>query len=65
MKALGQYTVNISKHNFDMLYSTFDKGEKIPEGIYFMVNPKQYNKRTGVILQNKFIEDIFIISNNQ
>ena len=65
MKALGQYTVNISKHNFDMLYGTFDKGEKIPEGIYFMVNPKQYNKRTGVILQNKFIEDIFIISNNQ
>lgn len=64
MKALGQYTINISKHNFDMLIGAFDKGEKIPEGMYFLTNPGQYSEKTGVILKNKFIEDVFIISNN-
>ena len=64
VKALGQYTVNLSKHNYDMLYGAFDKGEKIPEGIYFLTDPKQYNGKTGVIIENMFIEDVFIISNN-
>ena len=64
MKALGQYTINISKHNFDLLIGAFDKGENIPEGMYFLTNPGQYNEKTGVILKNKFIEDVFIISNN-
>lgn len=61
MKALGQYTVNISKNNFNQLEGAFEKGERIPEGLFFIRNKRQYNNQTGVILKNMYIEDVFTI----
>lgn len=59
MNALGQYTVNVSKSNFELLKDAFDKGERIPEGIFFLMNKGQYDNRTGVNLQNMYIEDVY------
>ena len=59
MNALGQYTVNVSKSNFELLKDAFDKGERIPEGIFFLMNKGQYDNRTGLILQNMYIEDVY------
>lgn len=59
MNALGQYTVNVSKNNFELLKDAFDKGERIPEGLFFLMNKGQYDNRTGVILQNMYIEDVY------
>lgn len=59
MNALGQYTVNVSKSNFEILKDAFDKGERIPEGLFFLMNKGQYDDRTGVILKNMYIEDVY------
>ena len=59
MNALGQYTVNVSKSNFELLKDAFDKGERIPEGLFFLMNKGQYDDRTGVILKNMYIEDVY------
>ena len=59
MNALGQYTVNVSKSNFELLKDAFDKGERIPEGLFFLMNKGQYDNRTGVILKNMYIEDVY------
>ena len=59
MKALGQYTINVSKSNFELLKDAFDKGERIPEGLFFLMNKGQYDNRTGVILKNMYIEDVY------
>lgn len=61
MKALGQYTVNVSKSNFNQLEEAFDKGEKIPEGLFFLRNERQYDSQTGVVLKNMYIEEVFTI----
>ncbi len=59
MNALGKYTVNVSKSNFELLKDAFDKGERIPEGLFFLMNKGQYDNRTGLILQNMYIEDVY------
>ncbi|MBR3412448.1 MAG: CRISPR-associated helicase Cas3' [Bacteroidales bacterium] len=59
MNALGQYTVNVSRSNFELLKDAFDKGERIPEGLFFLMNKGQYDDRTGVILKNMYIEDVY------
>ena len=59
MNALGQYTVNVSKSNYELLKGAFDKGERVPEGLFFLMNKSQYDKQTGVILKNKYIEDVY------
>lgn len=59
MNALGQYTVNVSKSNYELLKDAFDKGERIPEGLFFLMNKGQYDNRTGVILKNMYIEDVY------
>ena len=59
MNALGQYTVNVSKSNFELLKDAFDKGERIPEGLFFLMNKGQYDNRTGILLQNMYIEDVY------
>lgn len=59
MKALGQYTVNVSESNFKILKDAFDKGERIPKGLFFLMNKGQYDRQTGVILNNMYIEDVY------
>ena len=59
MKELSQYTVNIHEKDFKEL----DKAgliDEVLEGIYFLPDIEQYNKKLGLVVQNHWLEEILI-----
>ena len=60
MKRLSQYSVNIRKHDFQLLQQA-GAIEEILEGIYVISNPSFYDKEVGLITTNQWLEETLII----
>ena len=60
MKQMAQYSVNIRKHDFDMLQSIGAIEEPF-ENIYVITNPAFYKDDTGLSIGNNWLEEIYII----
>ena len=60
MKKLTHYSVNIRKHDFEKLQSMGAIDEPF-ENIYAVTNPSFYKADTGLIIDNQWLEETFII----
>ena len=60
MKQMAQCSVNIRKHDFDMLQSIGAIEEPF-ENIYVITNPAFYKDDTGLSFGNNWLEEIYII----
>lgn len=60
IKQMAQYSVNIRKHDFDMLKSIGAIEEPF-ENIYVITNPAFYKDDTGLSIGNNWLEEIYII----
>ncbi len=60
MKQLAKYTVSIHRYDFDKLVSYGDI-EKVLEGIYVLTNRAQYDRTTGLSLDNHWVEELLMI----
>ena len=60
IKQMAQYSVNIRKHDFDMLQSIGAIEEPF-ENIYVITNPAFYHDDTGLSIENHWIEETYII----
>lgn len=59
MKQLAKYTVGVHRSDFDKLVS-YDAIEKVLEGIYVLADRAQYDKNTGLMLDNHWMEELLI-----
>lgn len=60
MKKLRQYTVNVREKDFKALLSS-GSVEEIIEGIYVLTASKQYDKNIGLVTENKWLEETYLI----
>ena len=60
MKQLAKYTVGIRQSDFKKLVQ-YGAVEEILEGIYLLSDREQYDKDTGVRLDNHWMEEILMI----
>ena len=60
MKQMAQYSVNIRKHDFDILNSIGAIEEPF-ENIYVITNPAFYHDDTGLSIENHWLEETYII----
>ena len=60
MKRLSQYSVNIRKHDFQLLQQA-GAIEEILESVYVISNPSFYDKEVGLITTNQWLEETLII----
>ena len=60
MRQMAQYSVNIRKHDFDIL-NRIGAIEEPFENIYVITNPAFYNDDTGLSIENHWIEETYIL----
>ena len=60
IKQMAQYSVNIRKHDFDVLKSIGAIEEPF-ENIYVITNPAFYHDDTGLSIENHWIEETYIV----
>lgn len=60
MKRLSQYSVNIRKHDLQLLQQA-GAIEEILESVYVISNPSFYDKEVGLITTNQWLEETLII----
>lgn len=60
MKQLSKFTVNVHRSDFRQLESN-GFIEKILEGIYVLSDKAQYDKATGLSLDNHWMEEVLMI----
>ncbi len=60
MKQLSKYTVGIRHRDFDQLMN-YGAIEEILEGLYILTDRTQYDKSTGLRLDNHWMEEILMI----
>ncbi len=60
MRRLGLYSVNVTQRDFDTLRQ-YGAVEEVIDGIYWVPSPAQYSDRTGLTLDNTWLEEILII----
>ena len=60
MRNMSQYSVNIRKRDFDILNKA-GAIEEILEGIYAIQSPEFYDNKVGLITDNKWLEETYII----
>ena len=60
MKQLSQYSVNIRKHDLQLLQQA-GAIEEILESVYVISNPSFYDKEAGLITTNQWLEETLII----
>lgn len=60
IKQMAQYSINIRKHDFDIL-NRIGAIEEPFENIYVITNPAFYNDDTGLSIENHWIEETYII----
>lgn len=60
MKQMAQYSVNIRKHDFEVL-KNIGAIEEPFENIYVITNPAFYHADTGLLIENHWIEETYII----
>ena len=60
MKQLAKYTVGVHRSDFDKLVS-YGAIEEVLEGIYVLADRGQYDKNTGLSLDNHWMEELLMI----
>lgn len=60
VKKLGQYSVNLRQHDFDEMKKNGIM-EEIVEGFYLIFGRNQYNKDVGLLTDNQWLEETYII----
>lgn len=60
MKKLAQYSVNIRKHDFQLLQQMGAIEEPL-ENIYIIYNPNFYKEDTGLTTENQWLEETYIV----
>lgn len=60
MRQLGQYAVSIPMYVFNSFLDN-SIAEEVSDGIFYVSNPNQYDDTTGLLLENKYLEQINII----
>lgn len=60
MKKLSQYSVNLRRHDFNEMKKS-GIVEEIIEGFYVAFGRTQYNKDVGLLTDNKWLEETYII----
>lgn len=60
MKRLSQYSVNLRKHDFDQILKN-GIVEEIYDGIYIISGKNQYDKDVGLLTDNQWLEETYII----
>lgn len=60
MKALGQYTVSLRQNDFKAL-SQAGQVEEVIEGIYVATDKEQYDDKVGLLTENRWLEETWII----
>ncbi len=60
MKQLAKFTVSVHRSDFTKLVN-YGAIEEVLEGIYVLANRAQYDKATGLCLDNHWMEEILII----
>ena len=60
MKKLAQYSVNIRERDFKKLQDAGALEEPF-ENIYAITNPVFYSEDTGLLINNQWLEETFII----
>lgn len=60
MKQLAQFTVGVRSKDFKQL-NGYGVVEEILEGIYVLTDRAQYDKATGLSLDNHWLEEILMI----
>lgn len=59
MKALGQYTINIHDRDFCSLVKV-GLIETVIEGVYLLPDREQYDEKTGLVIENHWLNEILI-----
>ena len=59
-KKLSQYCVNLRQHDFDKMNKNGIIDEII-EGFYVISGKNQYNKDIGLLIENQWLEETYII----
>lgn len=60
MKKMSQYSVNLRRHDFDEMKKT-GLIKEIIEGFYVISGRNQYNNNVGLLTDNKWLEETYII----
>ena len=60
MKQLAKFTVGVHSSDFDKLVS-YGAIEEVLEGIYVLTDRVQYDKNTGLSLDNHWMEELLMI----
>ena len=60
IKQMAQYSINIRKHDFDIL-NRIGAIEEPFENIYVITNPAFYHDDTGLSIENHWIEETYIV----
>lgn len=60
MKQLAKFTVGVHSSDFDKLVS-YGAIEEVLEGIYVLADRVQYDKNTGLSLDNHWMEELLMI----
>lgn len=60
MRQLGQYSVNIRRHDFDEMKKN-GIIEEVIEGLYVTFGRNQYDKDVGLLTDNQWLEETYII----
>ncbi len=59
-KKIAQYSVNIYQHDLQLLQQA-GALEEIWENVFFVYNPSFYNEHVGLVTDNQWIEETFIV----
>lgn len=60
MKQLALFTVSVKRTDFNKLYK-YGVIEEILEGVYILPDRAQYNRYTGLSLENHWMDEILTI----
>ena len=60
MKKLSQYSVNLRRHDFDEMNKS-GIIEEVIEGFYVIFGRNQYSNEVGLLTDNKWLEETYII----
>ena len=60
MKSISQYSVNLRNDDFERMKKE-GSAEEVLDGIYVAKGCKQYNEQAGLLIDNQWLEETFII----
>ena len=60
MKRLSQYSVNLRRHNLEQMIKE-GIAEEVIDGIYVAKSRRQYNEYVGLLSENQWLEETYVI----